>query len=85
MAPTVEIKESTVLVILGASGDLAKKKLVSHYRSGLSAEKLLKPQNAIRIPNLKNSVKQNGKICSSSIQKHSMYSFGNIFMSIISI
>ena len=29
MAPTVEIKESTVLVILGASGDLAKKKLVN--------------------------------------------------------
>lgn len=38
MAPTIEIKESTVLVILGASGDLAKKKLVSHYNSVLSAE-----------------------------------------------
>ena len=28
MASVIEIKESTVLVILGASGDLAKKKLV---------------------------------------------------------
>ena len=37
MAPTIEIKESTVLVILGASGDLAKKKLVSKFKPVLSA------------------------------------------------
>ncbi len=38
MAPTIEIKESTVLIILGASGDLAKKKLVSYYKYALWAE-----------------------------------------------
>lgn len=79
MAPTIEIKESTVLVILGASGDLAKKKLVSHYRSVLSAGKQLKPQNPIPNPESQNPVKQKGKTCSSSTQNHSMYSFGNIF------
>ena len=50
MVPTIEIKESTVLVILGASGDLAKKKLVSHSNINLSATNLLKPQNPIPNP-----------------------------------
>ena len=50
MAPTIEIKESTVLVILGASGDLAKKKLVSHSNINPSATNLLKPQNPIPEP-----------------------------------
>ena len=71
MAPTIEIKESTVLVILGASGDLAKKKLVSYYKSALSAEEL-KPQNSI--PNLKPqefSGARDANTCSSSKQKHS--------------
>ena len=40
MDPIIEIKESTVLVILGASGDLAKKKLVSYYKYVLSAGSL---------------------------------------------
>ena len=40
MAPIIEIKESTVLVILGASGDLAKKKLVSHYKYVLNLKNI---------------------------------------------
>ena len=32
MSASLEIRESTILVILGASGDLAKKKLASSTR-----------------------------------------------------
>ena len=58
MSATFEIRENTILVLLGASGDLAKKKLVimSHWMPVLNAKdcysvsSTIRPRKIARIP-----------------------------------